>query len=138
MVDEHTAIRVAKQEKTGHQMALEGFYGEEAKREAEQRGLGAVVFCWTEQGSKLHIRDMITEEETTRKTFPPKTGDSIFNLHPDDAKPRTTVYLPNGRQAFLVSQPYCDKSHLWLARITENGATMGVEEIDITKAKGTR
>lgn len=138
MVDEATARRVAKQEKTGYEMALEGFYGEEAKMEAEQRGMGAVVFSWTEKGNTLIITDMITEERVTRKTFPPRTGHSIFALHPDDVQKRQVVYFGDGRTALLISQPRLDKGHLWLARVEQNGVNLGPQEIDITQTRAER
>ena len=133
MVDETTALRVAEQERRGFLMTQEGVYGADKRDEAIRRGFGNIVYRWSERRGQLEIRDMLTEEVVTRKTFPPKVGSSIFSLHPDDVKPRMTVYPERGGRATLISQLHLDKPYMWLARI-ESNAGFSMEEIDVRLA----
>lgn len=66
-VDQRTAERVAVQEREGYQRALEGFYGEEAQREAEALGLAGIVWTSHEVGSKLNKRDVLTGTATQQR-----------------------------------------------------------------------
>ena len=62
MVPRETAERVAEEEKTAREHALDGVYGQKEKDRAEAQGLGGIVEEVWEQRGKLHYRDVITSE----------------------------------------------------------------------------
>lgn len=66
-VDQRTADRVAAEERRSYVHALEGYYGEEAKREAETLGLAAIVWTSHEIGSKLRKEDVLTGTITEQR-----------------------------------------------------------------------
>jgi hypothetical protein len=76
----------------------------------------------------------VTGECAERKTFPPKTGNSIFALTPDDVKRGMTVYLSDGGVAKLIEMSRVDKPTIWLAKVQRRNQESVVENIDITQA----
>lgn len=60
MVDEFTARRVLSQEIGAHAAHAEGWYGDEGKAEAEQKGLSGIVEFKIEHGKGWVVYDLIT------------------------------------------------------------------------------
>lgn len=132
MVDESTARRVVAQELNAFRNTKEGIYGADEAAQALRRGAGNIVISWHEQAGGMRIEDLLTGEYVVRKTFPPKTGTSIFALSPDDVKPRMTVHVNDGGTAMLIEQARVDQPTKWLARVQRVNGTK-VETIDITQ-----
>lgn len=59
MVDEGTDLRVLEDEKRSYEQAIEGVYGEEKQKVAQQRGLLGIVLKRQKNG----FRDLIKEED---------------------------------------------------------------------------
>ena len=55
-VDEATALRVAEQERDGHEQALSGAWGEDERERAVQLGLTGIVYTLHEDGSGRKFR----------------------------------------------------------------------------------
>lgn len=85
MVDAATARRVAVHEKDEYKANLEGIYGEEAKAEAEKRGLKGIVECVIHEQRRHRkdghlVYDLLTEEEYWR----PRPGAVATCVEPSD------------------------------------------------------
>jgi hypothetical protein len=133
MVDQNTAMRVLGQELSAFRYTKEGIYGEDKAAEALRRGAGNIVIKWSEKGGKIFVQDLLTGETTARKTFPPKTGTSIFALSPEDVKRGMTVYLNDGGVANLIEMSRVDRPTIWLAKVQRLNES-ALENIDITQA----
>lgn len=68
-VDKLIAERVVLQERESYDHALSGIYGDDVKRAAERRGLAGIVFNWYEDGKRVRVLDMITDERHTFEKF---------------------------------------------------------------------
>jgi hypothetical protein len=126
-------MRVIGQEMSAFRHTKEGIYGEDKAAEALRRGAGNIVIKWSEKGGKIRIQDLLTGESTERRTFPPKTGNSIFALSPEDVKCGMTVYLSDGGVAKLIEMSRVDRPTIWLAKVERRNQS-SVENIDITQA----
>jgi hypothetical protein len=63
MVDEATALRVAKQEEKAWGTCGEGFYGEELRDKALKEGLDLIAFEMVERPKGWEVHDLITGKE---------------------------------------------------------------------------
>jgi hypothetical protein len=63
MVDETTALRVARQEAESWEPCKEGFYGEELQAKAEEDGLDLIVFEMVDRPKGWEVYDLITGKE---------------------------------------------------------------------------
>jgi hypothetical protein len=66
MVDERTALRVARQERVSYERSLEGFYGEESREKAQEAGISGIVEVRREKKKSWDVLDLCTGERFER------------------------------------------------------------------------
>lgn len=66
MVREEIATQVAREERHGYAMTLEGWYGDDAKQEAEKTGLRRISESVIERADCWLVTDLITGERYVR------------------------------------------------------------------------
>lgn len=67
MVGQDIAERVMKEEQVGYRHALDGIYGTEHQRVAQERGLAGIVYTTTERRNAYIKNDLITGEVTSQR-----------------------------------------------------------------------
>lgn len=63
LVGSDIAEQVAREERRAYECHLEGIYGDDKKREAEENGLGLIAFTMKETRKGWVVVDLITDEE---------------------------------------------------------------------------